>query len=145
MTFRTLLMVKAVVCLVFGVLLLFAPGALLGLMGAGLTDAGTFTAHEYGAALIGTLLLTWFARNVNAADARGAILLDLLVYDFIGMVVTLLVVLSNVLNWLGWGIVVVYLFFTIGSGYLLLKERPLSRSTSRDVRQSAAPVGTLTH
>ena len=33
---------------------------------------GAFTAREYGAALIGTLLLTWFAKNVTAADARGA-------------------------------------------------------------------------
>jgi hypothetical protein len=124
MTFRTLLIIKAVVCLVFGVFLLLAPAALLGLLGADLNDAGTFTAHEYGAALIGTLLLTWFAKDVKAADARGAILLDLLIYDFIGVVITFLVVVSGVLNVLGWAIVVVYLFFTVGSGYLLLKEKP---------------------
>jgi hypothetical protein len=124
MTFQTLLITKAVVCIVFGLFLLLAPGVLLGLLGATLTDAGTFTAREYGAALIGTLLLTWFARKVSAADARGAILLDLLIYDFIGMVVTLSVVLSGVLNTLGWGIVIVYLFFTAGAGYLLLTERP---------------------
>ncbi len=144
MTFRSLLIIKAVVCLVFGLLLLFAPGALLGLLGATLTDAGTFTAHEYGAALIGTLLLTWFARHVSAADARGAILLDLLVYDFIGVVITLLVVVSGVLNWLGWGIVVVYLFFAIGSGYLLLKEKPFRRAPSNKVQQAAVHEGALT-
>ncbi len=71
------------------------------------------------------LLLAWFARNVQAPDARGAILLDLLVYDGIGVVITLAVVLGGVLNALGWGIVVVYGFFTAGSGYLLAKERPL--------------------
>jgi hypothetical protein len=124
MTFRTLLIIKAVVCLVFGVFLLFGPAALLGLLGAELNDAGTFTAHEYGAALIGILLLTWFAKDVKAADARGAILLDLFIYDFIGVVITFLVVVSGVLNVLGWAIVVVYLFFTVGSGYLLLKEKP---------------------
>jgi hypothetical protein len=124
MTFRTLLIIKAVVCLVFGVFLLLAPAALLGLLGAELNDAGTFTAREYGAALIGTLLLTWFAKDVKTADARGAILLDLLIYDFIGVVITFSVVVSGVLNVLGWAIVVVYLFFTVGSGYLLLKEKP---------------------
>jgi len=127
MTFRTLLIIKAVVCLVFGVTLLLVPGLLISLLGAELNDGGTFTAREYGAALIGTLLLTWFAKDVKAADARGAILLDLLVYDAIGMVVTFLVVLSSVLNVLGWAIVMVYLFFTVGSAYLLLKERPFQQ------------------
>jgi hypothetical protein len=128
MTFRTLLIIKAAVCLAFGLFLLLAPGVLLALLGAELNDAGTFTAREYGAALMGTLLLTWFAKEVKAADARGAILLDLLIYDLIGVVVTLLVVLSGVLNVLGWAIVVVYLFFTVGSGYLLIKERPFQRA-----------------
>jgi hypothetical protein len=130
MTFRTLLIAKAVVCLAFGVFLLLAPATLFGILGAELNDTGTFTAREYGAALIGTLLLTWFAKDVKAADARGAILLDLLVYDLIGVIITLLVTVSGVLNVLGWAIVVVYLFFTVGSGYLLVKEKPFRfRST----------------
>lgn len=127
MTFRTLLVIKAAVCLVFGLFLLLAPRMLLDLLGTGLNDGGTFTAREYGAALIGTLLLTWFGKDVKAADARGAILLDLLIYDLIGVVVTSSVVLSGVLNLLGWGIVVVYLFFTVGSAYFLVKEKPFRR------------------
>jgi len=133
MTFRTLLSMKAAVCLVFGLFLLLAPGVLLELLGTALNHGGTFMAREYGAALIGTLLLTWFAKDVKAADARGAILLDLLVYDLIGIVVTFLVVLSGVLNALGWAIVVVYLFFTVGSGYLLIKERPFQRAHASKV------------
>jgi hypothetical protein len=133
MSFRTLLIIKAVVCLAFGLFLLLAPAVLLNLMGATLNDGGTFTAREYGAALIGTLLLAWFAKDVKAADARGAILLDLLVYDFIGMVVTSSVVISGVLNILGWSIVVVYLFFTVGSGYLLLKEKPFQQIHASEV------------
>ena len=124
MTFRTLLIVKAFVCLVFGLFLLLAPAALFNLLGTELNDGGAFAAREYGAALIGTLLLTWFAKNVRAADARGAILIDLFIYDLIGMIVTSTVVIVGVLNVLGWSIVVVYLFFTVGSGYLLLKEKP---------------------
>lgn len=133
MSFRTLLIIKAAVCLAFGLFLLLAPATLLDLLGATLNDGGTFTAREYGAALIGTLLLSWFAKDVKAADARGAILLDLLVYDLIGMVVTLLVVLSGVLNALGWAIVAVYLFFTLGSGFLLIKERPFQRAHANKV------------
>ena len=133
MTFRTLLIIKAAVCLVFGLFLLLAPVMLLNLLGTALNDGGTFTAREYGAALIGTLLLTWFAKDVKAADARGAILLDLLIYDLIGVVVTSLVVFSSVLNALAWAIVVVYLFFTVGSGYLLLKEIPFKQPNASKV------------
>lgn len=124
MTFRTLLVIKAVVCLVFGLYLLVAPASLFGLLGASLSGVGLFAAREYGAAMIGTLLLTWFAKEVQAPDARAAVLLDLLVYDGIGVVITAWVVAAGVLNALGWGIVLVYVFFTVGSGYLLLKERP---------------------
>ncbi len=127
MTFRTLLIIKAAVCLAFGLFLLLAPAALYGLMGTTLNDAGMFAGREYGAALIGTLFLAWFARNVKAPDARVAILLDLFAYDLIGTLITLWVTLSGVLNWLGWGIFVVYLFFTVGSGYLLLEERPFRK------------------
>ncbi len=37
---------------------------------------------------------------------------------------TVSVVVTDVLNALGWGIVLVYASFTVGSGYLLAKERP---------------------
>jgi hypothetical protein len=131
MTFRTLLIIKAVVCLGFGILLLFVPAALFGLLGASLNNSGRFCAREYGAALIGTMLLTWFAKNIKASDAKGAILLDLLVYDAIGVVITLVATLSCVLNALGWAIVVVYLFFTVGSAYLLLKEKPFQRAQTQ--------------
>jgi hypothetical protein len=120
MTFRTLLVTKALVCLFFGLILLAAPGALFGLLGGTLNAAGMFTAREYGAALIGTLLLTWFAKDVGASDARRAIVLDLLVYDGIGVVITVAALLSGVLGALGWGIAVVYLFFAAASGYVLL-------------------------
>jgi hypothetical protein len=128
MSFRTLLVIKAVVCLVFGLFLLLAPGMLLDILGTTLNDGGMYTAREYGAALIGTLLLTWFAKNVKSPDARAAILLDLLIYDLIGTIVTSMVVISGVLNMLGWSIVAVYLFFTLGSAYLIFKEKPFRRA-----------------
>ena len=131
MTFQSLLIIKAVVCLFFGIFLLAAPGTLFGMLGTTLNAGGMFTAREYGAALIGTLLLTWFAKDVKASDARRAILLDLLVYDGIGVVITFLAAASGVLNPLGWGIVVVYLFFAVGSGYLLITSGSSTLSHSQ--------------
>lgn len=123
MTFKALLTIKAIVCAVFGPILLFLPAALLRFLGSSLDSGGAFTAREYGAALIGGFFLTLFARNTVASDARRAILLYLLVYDAIGVVVTLASVGTGVLNVFGLGIAVVYLFFALASGYLLLSRR----------------------
>lgn len=120
MTFRTLLISKAVLCLLFGLFLLGAPGVLFGLLGGDLNSAGMFAAREYGAALIGALLLMWLAKDVMALDAQRAILLYLLVYDAIGVIITLAAIFSGTLNALGWGVVAVYLLFTVWSGIVLL-------------------------
>lgn len=127
MSFRVLLISKALVCISFGAFLVVAPSTLLGILGADLGAGGMFTAREYGAALIGAFLLTWFARNVKAPDARGAILLYLLVYDGIAMIVTLRAVVADVLNTLGWGIVAVYGFFTVAPAIILLRDQPFGR------------------
>jgi hypothetical protein len=51
--------------------------------------------------------------------ARRAISWDLFVYDVIALVATLVLLLTRVLNPLGWGIAAIYLFFTIGFGRFL--------------------------
>ncbi len=123
MKFKTLMIIKAVVCLGFGPLLLFVPGWLLNLLGTTFGPGAALTAREYGAALMGNLLLTWLARNSEDSIARRAIIWNLFVYDAIALIVTLTIQLSGGLNVLGWGIVVVYLFFTLGFGYFLLPKR----------------------
>jgi hypothetical protein len=126
MSIKTLMIIKAVVCLGFGLLLLFLPAGLYQLMGASLTGGGIFAAREYGAALIGTLLLTWFARDAAESQARRAIILDLFIYDLLGFVITTYYVLTGMFNWMGWGVVAVYLFFTIGYGYFWFGKKSLA-------------------
>lgn len=115
------MVIKALVCLTFGILMLAVPYQLLSVFGASLSDGGMFTAREYGAALFGNLFLCWFAKNAEESDARKAIIIALFVYDLIGFVATVITVVAGVLNPLGWFIVFIYLFFTIGFGYYLAK------------------------
>jgi hypothetical protein len=98
------------------------PGWLLNILGTSFGPGAALTAREYGAALIGNLLLAWLARNAEDSIARRAIIWDLCIYDAIGLVATLIIQLSGGLNVLGWGIVAVYLFFTLSFGYLLLPK-----------------------
>jgi len=123
MKFKTLMVIKAVVCLGFGPILLFFPAPLLALLGAAYGTGAALTAREYGAALIGNLMLAWFARNAQDSPARRAIVLALFVYDAVAFVAVLLIQLAGGLNALGWGIVAIYLFFTLGFGYFLLPQK----------------------
>jgi len=124
MKFSTLMVIKAIVCLGFGILLLFFPNPLYSLFGASLGAAGLFAAREYGASLVGNLALTWYARNADESKARRAIILDLFLYDAVGVVVTLINIFNGTLNALGWGVVAVYLFFAIGYGYFWFSKKP---------------------
>jgi hypothetical protein len=121
MNFKNLMVIKALVCLAFGILLLAIPDRLLSIFGATLSDGGMFTAREYGASLFGNLFLCWFAKNAAESDARRAIILALFVYDLIAFIMTAITVISAVLNPLGWSIAFIYLFFTLGFGYFLVK------------------------
>lgn len=120
MRFKTLMTIKAFVCLGFGPVLLFFPAWILGLLGTAYGTGAALTAREYGAALMGNLLLTWLARTAENSVARRAIIWNLFVYDAIALIATLALLLQGVLNPLGWGIAAVYLFFTIGFGCFAL-------------------------
>ena len=67
------------------------------------------------------MCLCWLARNATESIATKAIIVALFVYDLIGFAITTITVISGVLNSLAWLIVLVYLFFTVGFGYYLVK------------------------
>ena len=81
--------------------------------------------HELGRKYLPESLADEFSLFVES-DARKAIILALFVYDLIAFVMTTITVISGILNPLGWAIVLIYLFFTIGFGYFLVK-RPEAR------------------
>ena len=123
MKLKTIMIIKAIVCIGFGPLLLFLPGPLLTLLGSSFGPGAAITAREYGASLLGNFVLTWFARNAKESVARRAIVLDLFVYDAIALIATLLIQISGGMNPLGWSIVAIYLFFTLTFGYFLLPQK----------------------
>jgi hypothetical protein len=122
MKFKTMMIIKAVVCLAFGIPMLAVPGSLMSIFGVTLNAAGILMARLYGATLLGNLLLTWFGRNIVAPDGRRAICLHLFVYDAVGCVVALLATLSGVMSGLGWSVVLLYLLIAFGFGLCLLAK-----------------------
>lgn len=126
MKLKTLLIIKAIVCLCLGIPILFVPNFVYSIFGATLAAGGVFAAREYGASLIGNLMLTWFARDSQESKARWAIILALFVYDAIGVVISLIAVISGVLNPLAWLVVALYLFLALGFGYFLIPGKKSS-------------------
>jgi hypothetical protein len=125
MKLKTLMIIKAIVCLCLGIPILIVPNFIYSIFGASLTVGGVFAAREYGASMMGNLMLTWFARNSQESETRWAIILALFVYDAFGFIVTLLAIISGALNPLAWLIVVLYLFLALGFGYFLIPKRKL--------------------
>jgi len=122
MKFKILMIIKAIVCLGFGSLLLFFPAWLLNLLGTTYGPGAALTARLYGATVVGCIFLTWLAKDSGKSIGRKAIITHLFVYDAIGFIATLVIQLSGDLGSLGWSIVFVYFFFTVGFGYFLLQE-----------------------
>jgi hypothetical protein len=129
MKFKTLMIIKAIVCIALGVPILLSPNFVYSIFGASLSVGGAFAAREYGASLIGNMFLTWFARNSQASETRRAIIVGMFAYNTLGFIVTLLAILTGALNSIGWGAFVIYLFFSAGFGYFLIqKKKQVSRN-----------------
>lgn len=122
MKLKTMMIIKAVVCLTLGLACLFVPYFLYSIFGATLDSGGAFAAREYGASMIGTLFITWFARNAVESEARRAITLGLTIYDAIGFVITVLAIIAGALNPLAWLVAALYLFLTVGFGYFYVNS-----------------------
>jgi hypothetical protein len=123
MKFKTLMLIKAAVTFLFGIPMTLVPCKLVQLFGFTLTPGGRFPARGYGAAMLGYLMLCWFARNIEQSVARKAIIIALFVYDLFGFLVALYSQLKGVMNGLGWLVVFIYFFFTIAFGYFLIKDK----------------------
>jgi len=127
MKVKTMMIIKALVCLIFGPTLLLAPDFLADLNGISFGPGVQFFANLSGASMIGVLLLCWLAQEVDPSAVRTAITWDLVVYDAMGLIISLLYQLQGRMIALGWSIVAHYLFLTLGFGYFLISGPALER------------------
>ena len=117
MKLRTLLIINAVIAVVYGLSYQLTPIMILSVYGVSQGPSEIFLSRLFGAALIGIGLLTWFARNIPDHETQRAIILSMLVYDIVGVIVTLYATLSGVMNTVGWTGVVIFTFLALGYAY----------------------------
>lgn len=123
MKFKTIMVIKAIVCLAFFPIMLFLPEQFFTLMGVTFTAGVGFVARIYGATLVGNMLLCWFGRNAEKSQVRQAIVLDAFFYDLIGFVSVLIFYLNGTLNSFAFGAMFIYLFLAVGFGIFLIPKK----------------------
>jgi hypothetical protein len=117
MKLSNLLGINAVIAFVYGISYQIAPTTILSLYGVTYGPGEIFLSRLFGAALIGIALLMWLARNISDSETQRAIILSMLVYDIIGVIVTVNATVSGVMNAVGWTAVAVFSFLALGYAY----------------------------
>jgi hypothetical protein len=123
MKFKTMMIIKAIICLVFFPIMLFFPEPLFNFLGCPFGAGAAFLARIYGASIFGIMLLAWFGRNAGDDPVRKAIVLDAFFYDLIAFVVVLVFYLNGTLNMAALGVMFIYLFLTVGFGIFLFPQK----------------------
>jgi hypothetical protein len=116
MKLSTFLMVKAIVCFVFGIGFAVVPTAVGSIYALTLDPDGLIMARFFAALLIGIGLMLWLSRNADWNALKG-ITLSLCIADTIGFIVALVGQLAGDMNALGWIIVVIWLLLALGLAY----------------------------
>ena len=121
MKLSTFLMVKAIVCFLFGIGFAVVPSAVGSIYALTLDADGLILARFFAALLIGIGLILWLYRNADWSILKG-ITLSLCIADTIGFIIALIGQLTGVMNALGWIIVVIWLLLALGLGYFRFIE-----------------------
>jgi hypothetical protein len=121
MKIKTVMTVKAIVVIFFGLGFLFLAKTLMSLYGMSVDTGGIITARLLGQMYILIAFLLWLCRNTFDPSIKKAFAISVTIGDAIGTVVCLLAVLDGTMNAMGWSAVAIYLVLTLGFGYFLIK------------------------
>ena len=93
----------------------------MSLFGMKVNAGGIVTIRLLGQMYLLVAILLWLCRNTSELSIKNAFAISITIGDAIGAVICLLAVLSGTLNSLGWLPAFIYLFFTIGFGYFIIR------------------------
>jgi len=117
MKLKTLIIVMALLCLVWGAGFLLLPVQMWSLYGIHLDVAGIYISRELGSIFFMLGLILWFARNDPGSQSLRAIVIGLFVGNLIGFIVTTIGQLTTDVSALGWVGAGMWLLLALGFGY----------------------------
>jgi len=131
MKVKTLILIMALLCLVWGVGFILFPAPFWALYGLTLDEGGVYMARQLGV-MFGMLgLILWLVRNDVAARALRGIALGLCIGNALGFVVALYGQLTAGISVLGWLGAATYLLLALGFGYHLARPADMSLRAGR--------------
>ena len=116
MKLSTFLMVKAIICFLFGIGYIVVPTTVGSWYDITLDPDGVIMSRFFAAFLIGIGLILCLCRNADWNSLKN-ITLSLFIADTIGFIIALVGQLTGVMNSLGWIIVAIWFLLALGLGY----------------------------
>jgi hypothetical protein len=116
MKLSTFLLVKAIICFLFGIGYLVMPITVGSWYDITLDSDGVIMSRFFAALLIGIGILLWLCKDADWTLLK-VITLSLCIADTIGFIVALVGQLTGIMNALGWIIVVIWFLLALGLGY----------------------------
>jgi hypothetical protein len=127
LTLRILFIAEALVSLVTGLGLVFAPVLTLDLYGLETDAVGEFMAQNYGGLYLGLGLLAWLVRNVTDPPSVRALTTAFALYHVVLLVLALLAWLGDDFDFgLGWASVLLEAAFGLAFAYFRVRARDAS-------------------
>ena len=119
MKLKHMFIIQAIIALAYAIGELFIPATLLKMYGLGDSPGAQIilVARYFGWGLVAVGLITAFVANAPHSEARQSIVKGLFIAHVVGLIVSLIGVLSGTFNAFGWSAVIIYLFLAAGFGY----------------------------
>jgi len=118
---KTLFLVYLIVEAIFGIGFLFAPDLMMGPMGVTLDLTSTTFARLFGSLIISIPVLMFFVRKSASTEFRRGVVYCAFTYLLLSTIILLITQLNNLMNSMGWSIVILHLVFMLWFGYYLIK------------------------
>ena len=120
MKLSTFAIIITILAVGFGLAFVFIPVKLMAVYGISLEGGGIIAARYFGVSNLFIGMIFWSYSSVSpAAKSWPKLLLYSLIYDIMQLIVTLMAVLNNESNSMGWTTVALFVLLAIGSAYFM--------------------------
>jgi len=113
MSLKTVFIINAIVAGFFALVSLLLPATMLSWYGVVSTDALELMTRFFGVTLLTIALATFYLKNAAFKSEVKSFVLALLISNAVGVIVAVWGQFSNIVNNLGWSIIIIYVFLTI--------------------------------
>ncbi len=113
MSLKTVFLINAIVAGFFALVSLIIPVTLLSSYGVESNAGIVLMTRFFGVTLLAIALATFYLKDSEFNSEVKSVVLALLISDIVGVVVAIWGQVSNIVNTLGWSIIIIYVFLTI--------------------------------